>query len=327
MVLLPNERKAIQSDRVVLMPGPDHEVALVRRIFEMYATTSSNVNDLVRWLNAAGHRTQRGRPFTRRTVDLLLRYEPFIGNYVWGKRLQTPQGSRPASPEMHLRRNGVIEPIIELDVWHAVQRKLRSRSRIRKSEEQLLSELTEALRRRPDLSAQELSQFGCAPGQTYLKAFGSMEAAYALAGRTSDILERSARARTERTKVMTREFQTEIADQLRSMGLEVRCDLQSHVIEIGGTVRVQVFLSWRRSQTVEPAWFVPRRRLTQSDWRLIVRLDEAGQAIDQFLVPETHRKAFPMLVRPDHVEGLADLRIRGVDDIVARIGTQRQNVA
>lgn len=327
MVLRPNERKAIQSDRVMLVPGPADEVALVRQIFEMYANTSANVNDLVRWLNATGRQTQRGRPFTRQIVDRLLRYEPFIGNYVWGKRFQTPRGSRPASPEAHLRRDGVIEPIIGMDVWQVVQQKLRHRSRIRKSEEQLLSELAEALRRSPDLTAAELSLFGCAPGQTYQKAFGSMEAAYALAGRASDIVERSGRARTERTKVMTRAFQTEIADQLRSAGMEVRCDLQSHVIEIGGRTRVQVFLSWRRSQTVEPAWFVPRRRLARSDWRLIVRLDDAGQAIDQFLVPETGRKEFPMLVRPEHVAGLANLFVRGADDIVARIGAQRQNIA
>jgi DNA invertase Pin-like site-specific DNA recombinase len=323
MVLAPGERKAIQSDRIKLIHGPQEEVDLVRRIFSTYAHTRMNVADIVRQLNAEGLRTNRGRPFTRGCVDRLLRYEAFIGNYVWGKR-QAWDGVTHGAPPEPLRIAGVIDPIIDLATWAAVQAKLRVRRREKRGEARMITELAQALARDPELTSPDFGRHGCAQAQAYYKSFGSVEAAFALAGRTSSAqVAFTSRARSERTRALTREFQVQLAEKLEGAGLIASVNLQNHVIEIEASGRLQVYLAWRRSQTADPAWFVPRRRLTKSDWRLIVRLDDAGEPIDFFLVPEAHRWHFPMLVRQESLVEIAHFGLDSLDLLPNRLATSK----
>lgn len=310
-----NERKGIQSDRIRLVPGSPEEVALLRRIFDLYANTPATVNDLVRLLAAEGHRTRAGGPFTLGIVSALLSCEFFAGNYVWGRRIQTPMGPRPAPAEKQLRSARAIEPLIDPETWGRVQAKKSARASRRRGADRMLSELADALRRCPDLSAPELAEYGCVPSQTYLKTFGSMEAAYALAGRTNDAMERSSRERTRRTKEATNGLQDSIAERLSELGCTVECDFQSHVLLVDGRWYVQLVLSWRRSHTREPAWFVQRRRRTRSDYRLIALAGDDGVPVHYYLVPEEARYEFPMLLRPESLAAVEKYLLTGIEQL------------
>ena len=103
-----------------------------------------------------------------------------------------------------------------------------------------------------------------------------------------------------------------IAERLSELGCAVECDFQSHVLLVDDRWHVQLVLSWRRSHTREPAWFVQRRRRTRSDYRLVALAGDDGVPGHYYLVPEAARYAFPMLLRPESlaaVEGylLADM--------------------
>lgn len=79
------ERKSLQTDRVILVPGPENEVALVREIYEQFVQSRASEREIAQSLNAANRRTDLGRPWTRGTVHQLLTNEKYIGNNVYNR--------------------------------------------------------------------------------------------------------------------------------------------------------------------------------------------------------------------------------------------------
>lgn len=99
---------------------PDENAPIVRRIFQEYADGVPKAQIVAR-LNAEGYRNQYGRPFNTRTLLDYLENEKYIGNYVYHH----------TSTET-IRLDGIIrEPIIDEDLWEAVQEKKRNRNKPR----------------------------------------------------------------------------------------------------------------------------------------------------------------------------------------------------
>src|SRR5271155_4146216 len=62
------EQKSIQTDRVVLVAGPDEEVKAVRRIYQEFITDGKIESEIAAGLNAQGIVTDYGRAWNRATV-------------------------------------------------------------------------------------------------------------------------------------------------------------------------------------------------------------------------------------------------------------------
>lgn len=319
-ILKPGERKAVQSDRIRLAPGSPEDVALLQRIFKLYAKTTISIAQLVIQLGSEGLVTNKGRPFTRRSLEGLFRCEAFIGNYVWAKRMNTPTGVKARPQSEQIRMEGALTPIISRDLWEEVQQKLSANAKPKRDPGEMISSLRSALAVKPDMTAADLAGLGCAPAQTYLKAFGGMEAAFAMAGRTNfEQVYGWSRQRSEQTKAMTRELQVSLSEAFRRSGLQNSCNHQSYVITLEGGIGVQLSLAWKRSFTKSPAWFVSRRRLSKSDWRLLILMSEAGGAEHLYLVPEDHRATFPMLIRTSSFGDIADFKLASMDEVPEKI--------
>ena len=69
------EQKSIQTDRVVLVRGPDEEVKIVRWIYQTFIDDGKNESEIAKSLNAQGVVTDFGRAWNRATV---LRRPPFF---------------------------------------------------------------------------------------------------------------------------------------------------------------------------------------------------------------------------------------------------------
>ena len=79
------EHKSITTDRVVLVPGPPHEVAMVREVYRLFIEDRKSEGEIAGILNHRGVLTDLSRPWTRGTVHQLLINEKYIGNNVWGR--------------------------------------------------------------------------------------------------------------------------------------------------------------------------------------------------------------------------------------------------
>src|SRR5436190_3131932 len=77
------EHKSIQTDRVVLVPGPAEEIEIVRWIYRSFVSEKRTEREIADALNERGLLTDLGRPWTRGSVHQILINEKYIGNNVW----------------------------------------------------------------------------------------------------------------------------------------------------------------------------------------------------------------------------------------------------
>jgi hypothetical protein len=152
-ILHRSEQKSLQTDRVVLRPGPPEEVEVVRRLYRMFVVQRRTEREIAATLNAEGIRTDLSRPWTRGTVHQVLTNEKYIGNNVYNRasfKLQIKRVVNP--PAMWVRHDAAFEPIVEQDFFEAAQRIIQDRSR-RYSDQELLERLSAIFSRRDGCQA------------------------------------------------------------------------------------------------------------------------------------------------------------------------------
>jgi DNA invertase Pin-like site-specific DNA recombinase len=173
-VLAHGQQKSLQTDRVVLVPGPPEEVATVREIYRSIVDEGKVESEIASSLNARGIVTDLGRFWTRGTVHYVLTNEKYIGNNVYNRvsfKLKKKRVVNP--PDMWIRREGTFEPLIEPRLFYTGQGMIRERSR-RLSNEELLSHLQRLFKRHGHLSGLLIDETeACPPARSTAAASGA----------------------------------------------------------------------------------------------------------------------------------------------------------
>lgn len=177
------EHKSIQTDRVVLAPGPDDEVEVVRRMYRMFTLKGMSEREIAAELNAEGLRTDLGRAWARGTVHQVLTNEKYIGNNIFNRTSFKLKQRRVRNPrEEWVRAEGVFDPIVEFDFFAAAQRIIQDRCK-RYSDEALLERLSALYTERGQLSGLIIDETEEMPSSSaYRHRFGSLVRAYELIG-------------------------------------------------------------------------------------------------------------------------------------------------
>jgi DNA invertase Pin-like site-specific DNA recombinase len=182
-VLEHGERKAILTDRTVLVPGPPHETGLVKRVYRLFVRDGRSSTNIADQLNWEGFRTQRGNLWSQNAIDRILTNEKYIGNIVYNRRSAKLRGRAVRNAQADwVRVDGVIEPILSKKLFLAAQRIVQDRGKM-PSDEELLADLKALYKRHEYLSRaliNEQSNLSCS--DFYRKRFGSMDRAYELVG-------------------------------------------------------------------------------------------------------------------------------------------------
>jgi DNA invertase Pin-like site-specific DNA recombinase len=177
------QHKSIQTDRVVLKHGPASEVRTVRRIFNSFVAEKKCVTDIAAELNADQIRTARGNVWKAQTIDKILLNEAYAGNMVFNRtsfKLHQKVVLNP--PDMWIRRDNAIKPIIAPDIF-AKASEIIARRRQRLSDEDVLNSLKKLWRKKGHLSCEIIGAAKGVPDlSTFTRRFGSVVAAYKLIG-------------------------------------------------------------------------------------------------------------------------------------------------
>ncbi|WP_269670539.1 recombinase family protein [Stenotrophomonas sp. SY1] len=181
--LQPGERKSLQTDRVILAPGPADEVAVVQEIYEQFVHRRTTEREIADNLNAMGIRTDLGRRWTRGTVHQLLTNEKYVGNNVYNRTsFKLKQRHVKNSPNAWVRSNGAFEGIVPTDLFGAAQQLIEARSR-RFDEATMLDLLKRLYDRTGALSGLLIDeQEGMPSSSVYRSHFGGLVRAYSLIG-------------------------------------------------------------------------------------------------------------------------------------------------
>jgi DNA invertase Pin-like site-specific DNA recombinase len=181
------QHKSIQTDRVVLVPGPAEEIAVVRRIYEDFVRADLTEAEIAARLNQRGVLTDLGRAWTRGTVHQVLINEKYIGNNVWNRgSFKLKQRRVRNTPDLWIRADGVFEPIVERPLFDAAQEIIHARSH-RLTDSELLQALRSLLDRKGCLSGLIIDESPQSPSSSaYQSRFGSLLRAYQLIGYSPD---------------------------------------------------------------------------------------------------------------------------------------------
>ncbi|WP_146746303.1 recombinase family protein [Rhodovulum viride] len=181
------EHKSLQTDRVVLVPGPDDEVRTVRRIYDRFLMLGRIEDEIAAEFNARGILTDLGRAWTRATVRQILTNEKYIGNNVCNRRSVKLRRKRVANaPDIWIRADGAFEAIVDPRRFRQVQAVVAARNR-RFSDEEMLERLTRLFQRHGDISGPVIDEAEGTPSSgAYAHRFGSLLRAYSLVGVTPD---------------------------------------------------------------------------------------------------------------------------------------------
>jgi DNA invertase Pin-like site-specific DNA recombinase len=177
------EANALKGNRIVIVPGPPEEVAIVRRIFRMFTSAETTPRAIAKVLNGRGVRCWAPGGWTESRVRRVLNNELYVGTRLMG-RAKTLLGRTERRPKDEwVRVPDACEPIISQRRFREVQRRIKHLQRY--TDDQLLDKLRAILAAKGKLSFKIIEAWPEGPRpNAYRHRFGSMTAAYALVGYT-----------------------------------------------------------------------------------------------------------------------------------------------
>lgn len=286
-VLKRGEHKNLQTDRIILVPGPQNEIDTVRWIYSCFVDNRMNEKEIARQLNQRGETTDLEKPWTRSTVHQILTNEKYIGNNVFNRTSFKLKKRRIVNEkEMWVRADGVFEAIVDTPYFYTAQGIISERSR-KYSDEELLAKLNNLHERKGWLSGILIDESDEMPSSSaYAHRFGSLMRAYELVEYTP-----SRDMRYIKTNRHIRSLYPDICESVihRIQELEgmVHREVTSDMIVVNEEVKVSIVIS-RCFQTKagRNRWKVRLDAGLRPDITIVVRMNEQNDApLDYYILP------------------------------------------
>ena len=180
-LLKKGERKAIASDRIILVPGPKGEVEAVRKIFALGAIQTNTPRRIALQLNRDPNtRLLDGRPWNHESVLRILKNEKYMGTSVYGKtskKLGTLTKRIPS--DQWLITPGAFSAIVTAEQFARAQRAIHRRKCTKQSKQFFIMKMKAVLAREGTINDRLLKGTGIYNCE---KHFGSRLNAYRLIG-------------------------------------------------------------------------------------------------------------------------------------------------
>lgn len=282
------EHKSLQTDRVILMPGPENEVAWVNKMYRWLIEEDLSFREIADRMNEAEVTTDLDKAWTSSTVRTVLTNEKYIGNNVFNRssfKLKRFHVDNP--PDMWIRKEGAFEGIVPLEFFLAAQEIITARS-TRISDEDLLEHLQRLYADAGKISGFLIDQHPDMPSAaTYRHRFGSLARAYEMIGYRTD-RDQERIALNKRFRAMHPEIIARTEAAISAVGGRVVRNPDTDLLLINDEMVVSLVLA--RCQAMGNGrlrWrirFDPMRY--QADVTLAVRLDQHNrEELDYFLLP------------------------------------------
>lgn len=286
-VLELRQEKSIQTDRVVLVPGPSAELKVVHDIYGAFVEDGSSESEIADALNKLGHRTGMGTAWTRGTVHQVLVNEKYIGHNVWNRTSFKLKDEHVRNPQDDwVRADRAFEPVVSPLIFQTAQAIISARS-FRWTDEQMLESLRALFQKEGFLSGLVIDEAPGLPSSTaYRSRFGSLLRSYGLVGFTP--------ARDYRFIEANRQIRQTYPDVLRQtvelikeVGAKVEINPLTDLLRVNDEFTLSLVLS--RCQELASGslrWVVKFDLGLCPDVTLAVRMTPSGKsALDYFLLP------------------------------------------
>lgn len=285
-ILEKGQWKAVQTDRIILSLGPQHEIETVRRVFDRFVKDHLTETKIARELNLGGVLNQ-GRPWTFSTVHYLLQNDNYIGTNRYNchtQRLRTARKRNP--PSDWIKKQSAFEPVVDKEIFEKAQEIFDFRRQCRgMSDEEMLKRLRILLHRRGRLSRDIINETEGMPGSlAYLGRFGSLRAAYRLIGYSPKRDYEYVESRAVR-RDMVKNLAGKMATWLAKSGEDVRLDRARQILKIHAVaISFRVARSRLAHGATHPSWAIIRGPHLPPGLVVVVRLNEGNREIKDYLL-------------------------------------------
>ena len=279
--------KSLQTDRVILVPGPDEEVENVRWMYRQFVDGGKLEAEIAAQLNERGIRTDLGRPWTRGTVHQVLINEKYIGHNVYNRHSYKLKGTHKDNPkEEWVRADGAFEPIVDQSLFFTAQGMIRERNR-RFSDDEMLDRLKRLLKKKGFLSGFVIDEADNMPSSgTYAARFGSLIRAYSLVGftpeRDYEYIEINRALRRKHATVVA-----ETIEEIERIGGAVSRDPDTDLLTVNDEFTASIVLSrCQQTQAGSKRWKIRLDTGLAPDLTVALRMDGTNEAVlDYYLLP------------------------------------------
>jgi DNA invertase Pin-like site-specific DNA recombinase len=324
------ERKSIFTDRVILVPGPDHEVQIVKEIYRMLLSEKRSITSIAAKLNGDGVPRPGHTGWDFAAISEILTNPKYAGSAVHGRTTGKLYKPRVKVPRLEwIVKPGAFEAIID-PVTFANAQRAYARHNFTSTKEDLLEDLRALLASEGRLSTHLIRRSpGIATPSTYYKRFGSIQNAYNLIGYSNphqfnniDARIHTASIRDELIARIAKAFLNQVSIIRREGRRHTRLRLPSGVI-------VCVFVG--RSQSVGKQafrWTVYPGQRERKFTALLALLDETNRSISHmYILPEIgHKVRFNFSLNHSWLNrGKCLLKLSQFCDVVAQVRRARSS--
>jgi DNA invertase Pin-like site-specific DNA recombinase len=286
-ILRYGQYKSIQTDRVILVPGPAKEIETVAMIYKKFVHDGLSEFEIAKLLNERRILTDLKRPWTRGSIRQVLTNEKYIGNNVYNRssfKLKVKRVKN--SPEMWIRSDGAFEAIVDTQLFYQAQGIMLERCR-RYSDEEMLDRLKGLYRKHGKLSGILIDDTeGMPSSAAYRSRFRGLVRAYRLIGYTPDRDYQYIRI-NQFLRKMHKDVVNDVIHQIQDLGGIVQRDERTDLLSINGEFSASIVLA-RCWQTPAGSlrWLIRFDLGLSPDITVALRMDTANSApIDYYLLP------------------------------------------
>ncbi len=314
-VLSRGEQKSIQTDRVILIPGPPEEVEIVRWMYRTFVEERIVESKLARMLNERGVTTDLGRPWTQGTVHQILTNEKYVGNNVYNRvSFKLKKKRVPNPPDMWIRSDSVFESIVPAELFAWAQAIIRERSR-RYTDDELLGHLRSLLEREGRLSGLLIDEAdGMASSSVYRSRFSSLIRAYGLIGyapeRDYEFIETNRQLRLMHPKVIA-----DVIGNIRQLGGAVNSDPTTDLFVVNDEFTAALVIArCRQKHSGAFRWLIRMDTGLNPDITVAVRMSADNQSpLDYYLLPSLDMTFEKLSLAEDNAVSLDTYRFVTLD--------------
>ena len=286
-ILARGEQKSIQTDRILLVPGPPHEISTVHLIYKLFLEDSMPERAIASLLNSNEVVSENGRPWTRAVVHQILTNEKYIGNNVFNRKsFKLKIKHTTNNPSEWIRKDGAFEAIVPMDKFLKVRAIIECRSK-HLDEQSMLGHLKKILERHGILSGIIIDEEDDAPSSSaYRSRFGSLLRAYSLIGfnpkRNYAYLEINRALRLQHPHLVA-----DIANNIERVGGWIDSNPDTDLLTVNGEFTLSVVIA---RCNPNPAglnrWHIRIDKGLYPDITIVTRMDPSNnKAFDYYIFP------------------------------------------
>lgn len=270
--------KSLHNERVILIPGPAHEIQTVRRIYDMFLDRKWTFTEIAQTLNVEGVAGEFGESWSRSKVLSVLSNDKYIGNSIFNRASTKLKGKRKKNPKSEwVCKEGAFEAIVSRDRFDEASNRINAlRHIITKNE--MLDQLTSLWCKSGHLSAYIIDQSRYSlNSRCYTVRFGSLSKAFSLIGfRNRENIGTNADLR----KKIASELKTEIVKR----GGSVEARPWNYQLVVNGEIGVHIKIGRLRKAGLR-LWQFGYVCPTKPDILIGARISRSGDIVDYFILP------------------------------------------